>query len=114
MVATAFCSSEPVDPSSKHCCAGEPQSTKLVQTVLFAALPFVRPQPGICLGAVVTTAARQLHSVGQLLEDQIDTLRAQRDEALELASRLLHVRLAQPQHTTLCKWLVGCQRHAFD
>lgn len=97
MVANVFCSSEAVDPSSKHCCAGKTQSTKLVQTALFAALPFVRPRPSICLGAVCTTAARQLHSVGQLLEDQIDTLRAQRDEALELASSRLHVRLAQPQ-----------------
>ena len=93
-------SSEKLNPSeSKRCCSNEPRSATDVYIALFAALPFVRPQPGINLDTVCAMASRQLHSVGQLLEDQMDTLRAQRDEALELASIRLHVTSTHSSNT---------------
>lgn len=96
-----FCSSEEFNPSeSKRCCSNRPRSATETDKALFAALPFVRPHPGINLGTVCAMASRQLHSVGQLLEDQMDTLRAQRDEALELASIRLHVTSTQSSNTS--------------
>jgi hypothetical protein len=104
------CSAEELDPSeSKRCCSNEPRGASSVQIALFAALPFVRPQPGISLGTVCATASRQLHSVGQLMEDQMDTLRAQRDEALELASVRLHVTPTQSQNTFFSRSHFGCK-----
>ena len=110
---TPLCSAELLDSSdSKRCCSDQPRSVDIVQIALFAALPFVRPQPRINLGTVCAAASRQLHSVGQLMEDQVDTLRAQRDEALELASIRLHVTLPQSPISSFSRSYFDCEHVA--
>ena len=66
---------------------------------LFVEVPSVRPQPSMDLATICTAVGRNISAIETLLDDEVEVLRAQRDEALALAAdRLdqLNRRVQQP------------------
>jgi hypothetical protein len=62
------------------------------------------------MGTVCTAATRQLAAVEKLLDDEVETLRAQRNEALELASIRLHVNMHQTSSPAFKHRILGLAR----
>lgn len=70
---------------------------------LFVEVPSVRPQPSMDLATICMAVGRSISAIETLLDDEVEDLRAQRDEALALAAdRLeqLNSRVPQPQPTS--------------